>query len=84
MTRYIEAYGERFGVEPICKALQAAPSSYYAARHRPPSARRQRDEALKLKLQQAHAEHFGGVRGSQALAATAAPGYPGCALASDT
>ncbi len=59
MTRYIEAYRERFGVEPICKALQAAPSSYYAARHRPPSARRQRDEALKLKLQQAHAEHFG-------------------------
>ena len=58
MTRYIEAYRERFGVEPICKALQVAPSSYYAARHRPRSARRQRDEALKLKLQQAHAEHF--------------------------
>ena len=59
MTRYIEAYRERFGVEPICKALQAAPSSYYAARHRPPSARRLRDEALKLELRRAHAEHFG-------------------------
>ena len=59
MTRYIEAYRERFGVEPICKALQAAPSSYYAARQRPPSARRLRDEALKLELRQAHAEHFG-------------------------
>src|SRR3989304_2800740 len=39
--------------------LRVATSSYYAARQRPPSARRQRDEALKLKLQQAHAEHFG-------------------------
>jgi putative transposase len=58
MTRYIEAHRERFGVEPICKTLQVAPSSYYAARHRPPSARRQRDEALKLELQEAHAEHF--------------------------
>src|SRR4030042_756331 len=29
------------------------------ARQRPPSAGRQRDEALKLELQQAHAEHFG-------------------------
>ena len=45
MTRYIEAYRERFGVEPTCKALQAAPSSYYAARQRPPSARRLREQA---------------------------------------
>ncbi len=59
MTRYIEAHRERFGVEPICRTLQFAPSSYYAARQRPPSARRQRDEALKPELQQAHAEHFG-------------------------
>src|SRR5206468_11092741 len=43
----------------ICRTLQFAPSSYYAARQRPRSARRQRDEALKLELQQAHAEHFG-------------------------
>jgi len=56
MTRYIEAHRERFGVEPICRTLQFAPSSYYAARQRPPSARRQRDEALKLELQQAHAD----------------------------
>src|SRR5438093_3044788 len=59
MTRYIEAHRERFGVEPICRTLQFAPSRYYAARQRPPSAWRQRDEALKLELQQAHAEHFG-------------------------
>jgi putative transposase len=59
MIRYIDAHRERFGVEPICRMLQVATSSYYAARHRPPSARQQRDEALKLKLQEAHAEHFG-------------------------
>ena len=64
MTRYIDANRVRFGVEPICTALQVAPSTYYAARHRPPSARRIRDEALKLKLKQVHAAHFGvyGVR----------------------
>jgi putative transposase len=59
MTRYIEAHREQFGVEPICRTLQVATSSYYAARHRPPSARRVRDEALKVKLRQVHAEHFG-------------------------
>jgi putative transposase len=59
MTSYIETHRERFGVEPICRTLQVAPSSYYAARHRPSSARRIRDEALKVKLRQVHAEHFG-------------------------
>lgn len=32
-----------FGVEPICKALQIAPSTYYAAKNRPLSARALRD-----------------------------------------
>jgi transposase InsO family protein len=64
MTRYIDAFRARFGVEPICKTLQVAPSSYYAARIRPPSARCLRDEALRPKLRQVHAQHFGvyGVR----------------------
>jgi putative transposase len=39
--------------------LQVAPSSYYAARGRPLSARRVRDEALKVKLRHVHHEHFG-------------------------
>jgi putative transposase len=58
VTRFIEAHRERFGVEPICRELQVAPSTYYAARSRRPSARRVRDEALKLKLRQVHDEHF--------------------------
>ena len=59
MTRFIKTHRERFGVEPICRELQVAPSSYYAARSRPLSAQRVRDEALKVKLQHVHAEQFG-------------------------
>ena len=59
MTRFIETHRERFGGEPICRELQVAPSTYYAARQRPRSARRIRDEALQVKLRQVHAEHFG-------------------------
>ena len=59
MTGYIEAHRARFGVEPICRVLQVAPSSYYAARGRPPSLRCVRDEELKPKLRRVHAEHFG-------------------------
>ena len=59
MTRYIDASRAHFGVEPICKMLQVAPSSYYAARGRPPSARCQRDAALKEKLKQVHKAQFG-------------------------
>ena len=43
---YIDAHRERFGVEPICEALQVAPSTYYAARRRPPSARALRDAVM--------------------------------------
>ena len=61
---FIEAHRGRFGVEPICRVLQVAPSSYYAARKRLPSARRQRDDVLKGELRRVHAAHFGvyGVR----------------------
>jgi putative transposase len=46
VTAFIDAHRDRFGVEPVCKVLQAAPATYYAARSRPPSARAQRDEVL--------------------------------------
>ena len=53
-----------YGVEPICKALQVAPSTYYAAKQRPLSARAQGDAVLKRELQRVHAANFGvyGVR----------------------
>lgn len=64
MTRYIEAHRATFGVEPICQVLAVAPSSYYAARVRPPSARSRRDEELKREIARIHAANFGvyGVR----------------------
>jgi len=59
MTRYIDASRAHFGVEPICRVLRVAPSSYYAARGRPPSPRQLRDEELKPKLKQVHEAQFG-------------------------
>lgn len=50
MIRYIDAHRDRFGVEPICTTLQVAPSTYYAAKSRPPCARRLRDEELKREI----------------------------------
>ena len=44
--RFIAEHKARWGVEPICRELQVAPSSYYAALRRSPSARQQRDEVL--------------------------------------
>ena len=42
--------GRRLGVEPICETLQVAPSTYYAARDRAPSARAERDTELTPRL----------------------------------
>jgi putative transposase len=50
MTRYIDQHRDRFGVEPICRVLQVAPSSYYAARSRQPSARASSDAELGPKV----------------------------------
>jgi putative transposase len=46
MVSYIDNYREEFGVEPICKVLQVAPSTYYAAKKRPLSARAARDAVM--------------------------------------
>jgi transposase InsO family protein len=44
--RDCQSGGRRWGVEPICEVLEIAPSTYYAARSRPPSARAERDAVL--------------------------------------
>ena len=66
---YIDAHRAEFGVEPICRALedtpaQIAPSSYYAARSRPLSARAIRDGELCAAIARIHEAHYGvyGVR----------------------
>ena len=38
MVAFIDEHRDELGVEPICKALQVAPSTYYAAKSRQPSA----------------------------------------------
>jgi transposase InsO family protein len=50
--------GRRLGVEPICKVLQVASSSYYAARGRAPSARAQRDAELVPRLVKLWADNY--------------------------
>ena len=59
MIAYIDAHRDRFGVEPICRALQFAPRTYWAAKARPPCARARRDEELKGEIVRVHAENFG-------------------------
>jgi putative transposase len=58
MIAFIEQNKDRFGVEPICDALPIAPSTYYDARTRPPSARAVRDAELKPRITEVHAENL--------------------------
>jgi putative transposase len=60
---YIDRYRRFFGVEPICRVLtehgiQIAPSTYYSARNRPPSARAVSDEELLVVIRQVWEENF--------------------------
>jgi putative transposase len=66
MTRFIDAHRDQFGVEPICKVLKIAPSSYYAAKARPPSARAVRDAQLKVEIRRVYDDNFG-VYGAEKL-----------------
>jgi putative transposase len=52
LVGFIDEHRSDHGVEPICRALQVAPSSYYAAkrREREPSARALRDAAMMQVL----------------------------------
>jgi hypothetical protein len=61
---FIDAHKDTFGVEPICKDLQVAPSTYYAAKTRPPSARSVTDGATTAVIRDVHAANYGvyGVR----------------------
>lgn len=59
---FIQAHQARWGVEPICRVLQIAPSSYYAAVKRPPSARQRHDADLRVAIRRvwdAHRQVYG-------------------------
>lgn len=50
MIAFIDCHKMRWGVEPICRVLPIAPSTYYAARKRAPCSRTLRDEQLKAEI----------------------------------
>ena len=58
MTTFIDEQRVTFGVEPICQVLEIAPSSYYAARSRPPSAHTVRDAELTIDIGRIHAGNY--------------------------
>ncbi|MPZ12856.1 MAG: IS3 family transposase [Chloroflexi bacterium] len=64
MICYIDEHRGSYRVEPICRMLAIAPSTYYAGNVRPPSVRSVRDEELSRAIVDVHREHFGvyGVR----------------------
>ena len=55
---FIDGHRDRWGVEPICRVLQVAPSTYYAASSRPPSARALRDAQLKVEIERVYKDNF--------------------------
>jgi transposase InsO family protein len=63
MIAFIDDQRQAYGVEPICKVLPIAPSTYHdhAAKRADParlSARAKRDEALKVEIKRVFAENF--------------------------
>jgi transposase InsO family protein len=52
---FIDEHRDRFGVEPICRALGASASAYYERRSGRRSARRVEDERLLAKIEEVHA-----------------------------
>ena len=64
IVEFIDEYKDEFGVEPVCAVLkdagvQIAPSTYYAARTRPPSARSVTDAATTAVIERVHTDNFG-------------------------
>ena len=55
---FIDVNKKRWGVEPICRVVQFAPATYYAAATRLPSARKLRDDELKEAICRVFREHL--------------------------
>ena len=80
IVEYIDDHKARFGVEPICRELQVAPSTYYAAKARPPSARAVADAELTQVIAAEHAANYGVYGGAEDVEAPAPPRPAGRAL----
>src|SRR6266446_5283398 len=63
MTAFVDAHRQEYGVEPICRLLEIAPSAYHerVRKRREPqrrSAREQRDDVLKPEILRVFNENF--------------------------
>src|SRR5205807_4513367 len=63
MTAFVDAHRQEYGVEPICRLLEIAPSAYHkrVRKRREPrrrSARELRDEVLKPEILRVFNENF--------------------------
>lgn len=69
MIGFVDDHRKEYGIEPICRVLPIAPSTYHEhdAQRRDPermSARAKRDEVLKIEVRRVYDANFGvyGVR----------------------
>jgi putative transposase len=58
MIAYIDRNRHRYGVEPICRVLPIAPSTYYAVTRRSASARAVRDAKLKVEIRRVYDDNL--------------------------
>ena len=58
MSTFIEEHRERFGVEPICAALEVSASAYYERRTGRRSARAIEDERLLARIREIHERNY--------------------------
>ena len=64
IVAYIDEHRDKLGIEPICRVLtdagtKIAPSTYYAAKTRPPSLRALSDTALMPVIGKLHKDNYG-------------------------
>ena len=76
MSSFIDTNRERFGIEPICRELEIAPSTYYARKSRPASLREQRDEQLKEQIRRVFDANYGVYGADKVWAALNREGTP--------
>jgi putative transposase len=64
MTTFIDDHKQEYGVEPMCKVLPIAPSTYYASKSRPLSERALSDPELEKEIKRIYDDNYGvyGVR----------------------
>ena len=80
-VRFVEEHRDEHGVEPIIEALagtgaEIAPSTYYAARARPPSARSIADQETLAQITRGPRGELRRLRGPQDVAGPDPPDYP--------